>query len=122
MSTDQDKLIAELVEKGLTGDMEPINSIEDRVLRAKVKSALIKARRTGLIPEVPKDLPQPETEEVVLKQTVESEATSDNPDAIVEQAVQAALDGNMDVIKKIEDLFLRAKAKSALVKAKRENT
>ena len=47
MSTDQDKLIAELVEKGLTGDMEPINSIEDRVLRSKAKAALVKAKRAA---------------------------------------------------------------------------
>ena len=47
MSTDQDKLIAELVEKGLTGDMEPINSIEDRVLRSKAKAALAKAKRAA---------------------------------------------------------------------------
>ena len=53
---------------------------------------------------------------------MESVTPSDNPDDIVEQAVQAALDGNMDVINKIEDRVLRAKAKSALVKAKRENT
>ena len=45
MSEDQDKLIAELVEKGLVGDMEPINEIEDRVLRSKVKAALVKAKR-----------------------------------------------------------------------------
>ena len=40
MSPDQEKLIAELVEKGLSGDMDPINAIEDRVLRSKAKSAL----------------------------------------------------------------------------------
>jgi len=45
VSEDQDKLIAELVEKGLAGDMEPINEIEDRVLRSKVKAALVKAKR-----------------------------------------------------------------------------
>ena len=53
MSTDQDKLIAELVEKGLTGDMEPINSIEDRVLRSKAKAALVKAKRAAKSQERP---------------------------------------------------------------------
>ena len=47
MSEDQDKLIAELVEKGLAGDMEPINEIEDRVLRSKAKAALVKAKRSA---------------------------------------------------------------------------
>ena len=121
-TVDEETTINTYVAKAMGGEEEAIAEIEDRVLRAKVKSALIKARRTGLIPEVPKDLPQPETEEVVLEQTVESVTPSDNPDAIIEKAVQAALDGNMDVINKIEDRVLRAKAKSALVKAKRENT
>ena len=121
-TVDEETTINTYVAKAMGGEEEAIAEIEDRVLRAKVKSALIKAKRTGLVPEVPKDLPQPETEEVVLEQTVESVTPPDNPDAIVEQAVQAALDGNMDVINKIEDRVLRAKAKSALVKAKRENT
>lgn len=47
MSVDQEKLIAELVEKGLAGDMDDINAIEDRVLRGKVKSALAKAKRAA---------------------------------------------------------------------------
>jgi len=46
MNENQEKLIAELVEKGLAGDMETINKIEDRVLRAKVKAALVKAKRS----------------------------------------------------------------------------
>ena len=47
MSEDQEKFIARLVEKGLTGDMEPINEIQDRVLRSKVKAALVKAKRVA---------------------------------------------------------------------------
>ncbi len=47
MSVDQEKLIAELVEKGLAGDMDEINAIEDRVLRGKVKAALAKAKRAA---------------------------------------------------------------------------
>ena len=45
MIKNQEKLIAELVEKGLAGNIEPINEIEDRVLRSKVKAALVKAKR-----------------------------------------------------------------------------
>ena len=45
MSSDQDKLIAESVEKALQGDMDAINNIEDRVTRSKAKAALVKAKR-----------------------------------------------------------------------------
>ena len=41
------------------------------------------------------------------------------PAEVHEQAVQAALDGNMDLINGIDDRVQRAKAKSALAKAKR---
>ena len=75
-----------------------------------------------MVPEIPEDGPLPETDEVASEQPVESITLSDSPDAILEQAVQAALSGNMDVINKIEDRVLRAKAKSALAKAKREET
>ncbi|MBT5114976.1 MAG: hypothetical protein HOM27_02775, partial [Candidatus Marinimicrobia bacterium] len=47
MSSEQEKLIAELIEKGLAGDMDSINAIEDRVLRSKVKSGLAKAKRAA---------------------------------------------------------------------------
>ena len=45
MSADQDKIIAEAVEKVLQGDMDVINNIEDRVTRSKAKAALVKAKR-----------------------------------------------------------------------------
>ena len=37
--------IAGLVKEGLAGNMDSINALEDRVLRAKVKSALIRAKK-----------------------------------------------------------------------------
>ena len=45
MSDERDKLIAEVVEKALRGDMDEINNIEDRVTRSKAKAALAKAKR-----------------------------------------------------------------------------
>ena len=43
--TDLEKQIQDYVEKGLSGDMESVNSIEDRILRGKVKAAIVKAKR-----------------------------------------------------------------------------
>jgi NADH-quinone oxidoreductase subunit C len=45
LSEDKEKLISEAVEKALKGDKEAINSIEDRVTRAKAKAALVKSKR-----------------------------------------------------------------------------
>ena len=49
MSADKEKLILEAVEKALNGDKEAINSIEDRVTRAKAKAALVKAQRNQTV-------------------------------------------------------------------------
>ena len=49
MSADKEKLILEAVEKALKGDKEAINSIEDRVTRAKAKAALVKAQRNQTV-------------------------------------------------------------------------
>ena len=66
MNQDLDNIIAEYVEKGLAGDMDEINAIEDRVLRGKVQSALAKAKRVAKATAAPveeksADEPQAET-------------------------------------------------------------
>ena len=45
-SDNSQKLIANFVLKGLDGDMDSINAIEDRVTRSKVKAALVKAKKS----------------------------------------------------------------------------
>ena len=45
MSKEREKLIAGAVEKAIAGDMDAINSIEDRVTRSRAKAALAKAKR-----------------------------------------------------------------------------
>ena len=41
----EEKLMDRLVAKGLAGDMEEINALDNRVLRGKIKAAIIKAKR-----------------------------------------------------------------------------
>ena len=62
MSEGKEKLISEAVEKALKGDKEAINSIEDRVTRAKAKAALVKAQRNQtMVIEEPTDTNSEET-------------------------------------------------------------
>ena len=95
MSADQEKLIAELVEKGLAGDMDPINAIEDRVLRGKVKSALAKAKRAA----------KAETSSALVEEKPSEEKDaeappSDNPNQkfgkMIEDTFQGSLDGELN--------------------------
>ena len=41
-----DDLIARLVADGVNGNMDEINSLENRVLRGKIKAAIVKAKRS----------------------------------------------------------------------------
>ena len=91
MSADQEKLIAELVEKGLAGDMDPINAIEDRVLRGKVKSALAKAKRaakaeasSALVEEKPSEEKDAEV------------PPSDNPNQKFGKMIEDTFQGSLD--------------------------
>ena len=65
MSEGKEKLISEAVEKALKGDKEAINSIEDRVTRAKAKAALVKAQRNQTV--VVKDSTDANSEEAPNK-------------------------------------------------------
>ena len=103
--TDLEKQIQEYVEKGLSGDMASVNSIDDRILRGKVKAAIVKAKRLG-----------------VKKGSSQSKKTDAKPssDDIITKLVDEGLTGNMENINALDDRVLRAKVKSALIKAKKQ--
>ncbi len=57
MSQEKEKLIAELVNKGLDGDMDSVNACEDRVTRSKVKAMIMKIKKGSLDrPQMPVSL------------------------------------------------------------------
>ncbi|MBT6982268.1 MAG: NADH-quinone oxidoreductase subunit C [Candidatus Marinimicrobia bacterium] len=91
MSADQEKLIAELVEKGLAGDMDEINAIEDRVLRGKVKSALAKAKRAAKTATTAAP-----TEEKPVAETIADTAPSDNHNQKFGQIIEDTFQGSLD--------------------------
>jgi NADH-quinone oxidoreductase subunit C len=91
MSIDQEKLIAELVEKGLAGDMDEINAIEDRVLRGKVKSALAKAKRAAKTATTAAP-----AKEKRVAETIADTPPSDNPNRKFGQIIEDAFQGSLD--------------------------
>jgi len=111
-----DDLIAYVVNKAIAGDMDPINSIQDKALRGKAKSVMVRAKRSGNVPPMPDNIP-----ETAATETVEtaSGGNGESEDDIINKLVAEGLAGNMDSINALEDRALRAKVKSALVKAKR---
>ena len=91
MSPDQEKLIAELVEKGLSGDMDPINAIEDRVLRSKAKSALAKAKRASKAEAASAPVEEKSTEENDTDTT-----PSDHPNQKFGKMIHNKFPGSLD--------------------------
>ena len=70
MTDNKDKLIAELVNKGLDGDMDAVNACEDRMVRAKAKAMIVKVGKgTAERPPMPEaappaDVPNDVSEEI----------------------------------------------------------
>ena len=72
MSEDIQLLIDDVVAKALAGDMDPINSIEDRVTRSKAKAALVKAKRSQPKTEIKSNASEvSENSDVKAKDTIE---------------------------------------------------
>ena len=117
---DRPTTIAFAVNKGMDGDMDFINSIPDKPTRGLAKAALVRAKRTGIVPPMP-DMPS----EKVLPGTSKLKRTSDGVPVfeatqdMIHYAVNLALDGSMDVINGISDKPTRGKAKALMVKCKR---
>ena len=123
-----------LVAKALGESMDVINNLTDRPIRAKAKSAYIKAERSGQVPDVtpesekaveqflgvggPAKPREPVADETHINELV-SQALAGDED-VIDQAVEKALSGNMDAINTISDRIIRSKAKSAYMKAKRQ--
>ena len=112
MSSDKDKLIAQLVNKGLDGDMDSVNACEDKIIRAKAKAMIMKVKK-GTV-ERP---PIPET--TVNEKTDSIDPESLSKDEMISLLVNKGLDGDMDSVNACEDKIIRAKAKAMIMKVKK---
>ena len=112
-SISKDDMIAILVNKGLDGDMDAVNSHKDRIERAKAKAMMVKIKRGTL--ERP---PMPVSSTPASAKT-DSNSTSETREQQMERLINEGLDGNMDEINSLDDRVLRGKVKAAIVKAKR---
>ncbi|MFQ6675190.1 MAG: SRPBCC family protein [Fidelibacterota bacterium] len=106
----EELLVQQLVTRALREGKEVLNSIPDRSVRAKAKSAYVKAVRSG---QAPPDHPPAPAE------PVSQEGAEQDQETLIQDAVARALQGDMDAINTISDRVLRARAKSAYMKAKR---
>ena len=110
--TDQ---VAYLVNKGLNGDMDSVNSNQSKVIRGKVKAMIVKINRGSLErPPVPElnSAQLPNQDEPVSEESVED---------LMERLVTKGMQGDMEEINSLQDKVIRGKVKAAIVKEKRKN-
>ena len=46
-SINQDEIMKKLIADGIDGNMDEINALEDKVMRGKIKAAIVKAKRSS---------------------------------------------------------------------------
>ena len=86
MSQDKDKIIVELVNKGLDGDMDAINAHDDKMIRAKAKAMIIKVKKGAL--------DRPKMPEVLSDSMVEPEISDEVQEDVsekIEQKIKEAI-------------------------------
>ena len=112
MTQDKEKLIVELVNKGLDGDMDSVNNHEDKIVRAKAKAMIMKVKKGTVerppMPEIASDQPAGTEQPKSLTK-----------DETVSLLVNKGLDGDMDSVNNHEDKIVRAKAKAMIMKVKK---
>tara|TARA_B100000424_G_scaffold252787_1_gene229402 strand:- start:88 stop:1587 length:1500 start_codon:yes stop_codon:yes gene_type:complete len=108
-----EQTFAVAINKAIEGDMEPINSMEDKVTRGKAKALLVKIKRgTAEAPPMPEFSGSAKIESSV--------SVSETDEQLMERLIAAGLKGDMEEINSLENKVLRGKIKAAIVKAKRK--
>ncbi len=107
-----------LVNLALDGNDEPLNAVDNKVIRGKAKAMIVKINRGSIdrpamptAPDAPSNKPQITTETKALKVEGDQE--------LIDRLVLDGVDGKMDEINALDNKVLRGKIKAAVVKQKR---
>ena len=113
-----------LVNLALDGNDEPLNAIDDKVVRGKAKAMIVKIKRGSLDrPSTPEVTPV-SSEPVILPENDGGEtdgelSNKENEQGLIDRLVKDGLAGSMDEINALDNKVLRGKIKAAIVKQKR---
>ena len=114
MTDNKEKLIAELVNKGLDGEMDAVNACEDKMIRAKAKAMIVKVKKGRA--ERP---PMPEAAAPASVPSGPLDISTLSKEDMLSYLVNKGLDGDMDAVNACEDKMIRAKSKAMIVKVKK---
>ena len=108
----KDEHVAYVVNKVLDGDNAILESLDDKVIRAKSKSMIMKINKGTA--ERP---PMPEGGTAAAPAAAPSKSESD--DKLIARLIADGVEGKMDEINALDNKVLRGKIKSGIVKAKK---
>ena len=111
----QDEQVAYLVNKGLDGDMDSVNSNQSKVIRGKVKAMIVKINRGSM--ERP---PMPEISDTTASSENTSAGNQESDEELVKRLIAKGLQGDMEEINALDNKVMRGKIKAAIVKEKRK--
>ena len=114
-SLSKEEQIAYLVNKGLDGDMDSINNLDNKVIRAKAKAMIVKINRGSM--ERP---PMPEISDATASSESTSVSNGESDEEMMKRLIAKGLEGDMEEINSLDNKVIRGKIKAAIVKEKRK--
>ena len=113
-SLSKEEQVAYFVNKGLDGDMDSINNLDNKVIRAKAKAMIVKINRGSI--ERP---PMPEISAVTSSED-KSAGNRESDEELMQRLIAVGLQGDMEEINALDNRVIRGKIKAAIVKEKRK--
>ena len=113
-SLSKEEQVAYFVNKGLDGDMDSINNLDNKVIRAKAKAMIVKINRGSM--ERP---PMPEISAVTSSEDT-SAVNRESDEELMQRLIAVGLQGDMEEINALDNRAMRGKIKAAIVKEKRK--
>ena len=111
----RDEHVAFVVNKVLDGDSAVLDALDDKVVKAKSKSMIMKINKgTAERPPMPAG-------GTAAAPAAAAEPAAENKEDLMSRLIKDGLGGKMDEINKLDDKVLRAKVKSGIMKAKRKS-
>ena len=114
-SLSKEEQVAYFVNKGLDGDMDSINNLDNKVIRAKAKAMIVKINRGSV--ERP---PMPEISGTTTSSENTSAGGAESDEELVGRLIAKGLQGDMEEINALDNKVMRGKIKAAIVKEKRK--
>ena len=112
--------VAYLVNLALDGDDEPLNAVDNKVIRGKAKAMIIKINRGSIDrPPMPAASKTTPTASPPKENTDVEKSNMEGEQELIDRLVLDGVEGKMDEINALENKVLRGKIKAAVVKQKR---